>query len=51
MKDANVLHSLLKHNSHSSNDKRHKACFLADNTSLSQKREFEKPLASRKVGN
>lgn len=37
MKDANVLHSLLKHNSHSSNDRRQKACFPVANASLSQK--------------
>lgn len=40
MKDANVLHSLLKQNSHSSNDRRHKACFLVADVSLSQKGKF-----------
>lgn len=37
MRDANVLHSLLKRNSHSSNDRRHKACFPVADASLSQK--------------
>lgn len=36
MKDENVLHSLLKHNSHSSNDRRYKACFHVADTFLSQ---------------